>query len=86
MRLLIDRFEDGELAVLETPDGESLLVPRSQLPWYASEGDVVYSLPEDQWQGLVRYAIDEDETLKRLEQAQALRASLPQVDEGDLEL
>jgi hypothetical protein len=86
MRLVIDRFEDNELAVLETPEGESLNILRSQLPWYASEGDVVYPLPEDQWQGLVRFAIDEDETLKRLEEAQALRASLPQVDEGDLEL
>lgn len=86
MPLVIDRFEDNELVVLETPQGESVIVPRSQLPWYASEGDVVFELPEQEWQGEVRYAVDEDETARRLEQAINLRASLPKADEGDVEL
>lgn len=86
MHLVIDRFEDNTLAVLETSEGESRVVPRSHLPWYASEGDVVYELPDNERQGEVRYAVDQGETLKRLEEAMNLRASLPNANEGDIEL
>ena len=84
--MVIDCFEDNALVVLETPEGESVIVPRSQLPWYASEGNVVFELPEDAWQDEVRYAVDQDETLNRLEAAMNLRACLPKADEGDIEL
>ncbi len=86
MPFVIDRFEDNDRVVLETSEGESMILPRSHLPWYASEGDVLLELPKDKWQGEIRYAVDEDETAKRLEQSLNLRASLPKADEGDIEL
>ena len=44
MTYTIDRFEDGGLAVLETDAGESVMVPRAQVPPEAREGDVLLEL------------------------------------------
>ncbi len=86
-RYTIDRFEDAGLAVLETEAGESLQVARATLPSGACEGDVVTALPPSRWVGDLRYAADPDATAQARRSAQALRASLPRLeDEGDLEL
>lgn len=86
MPIIIDRFEDHNLAVLETDTGEAFEVPRSHLPSDAREGDVLTELPGDQQHGEVRYAVDHETTAQRLEEATALRGSLAQAPEGDIEL
>jgi hypothetical protein len=85
MPIIIDRFEN-DLAVLETDDRETIDVPRSHLPPEAKEGDALLELPEDEWQGEVRYAVDHELTDQRRQEAEALRASLATAPDGDLEL
>jgi hypothetical protein len=86
MTYLIDRFEDNGWTVLETDDRETIDVPRSHLPPEAREGDALVELPEDERQGEVRYAVDRELTDQRRQEAEALRASLSTVPDGDLEL
>ena len=69
MSLIIDHFEDKDVAVLETVDGDSLYIPRSHLPPEAQEGSTVHELPEDEWVGEVRYALDTSAATERLEHA-----------------
>lgn len=40
MQLTIDRFE-GDIAVLELESGETMRIPKSELPEETAEGDVV---------------------------------------------
>ena len=47
----LDRFEDAGLAVLETDTGDSLIVPRTELPADVREGDVLSKLPWYSWEG-----------------------------------
>lgn len=83
----LERFEDAGLAVLETDDGESLNIPREELPSDAREGDVLRRLPWYRWTDAVRYALEPDLTAERKQGAQDLRASLKRYeDEGDIEL
>lgn len=82
----VDRFEDNGLAVLETDAGRSLTVPRAHIPLEAREGDVLTELPWYNRDGRVRYAVDPAETERRKREVADIRASLPQADEGDLEL
>ena len=86
MPYTIDRFEDNDLAVLETDDGTTLDVPRAQVPPEAREGDVLLELTENELDGEVRYAVDFEATERRRREVSDLRASLPTVAEGDLEL
>lgn len=86
MPLTIDRFEDAELAVLETNAGESVVVPRAQVPPEAKEGDVLLELGETVVDGPVRYAVDFEATERRKREIAELRASLPRAEEGNLEL
>ena len=87
MPFTIDRFEDNDLMVLETDRGESLDVPRAHVPPEAKEGDVLVELPENEFDGEVRYAVDFDLTEQRKAEAEKLRASLPTLKgEGDIEL
>ena len=87
MHYTLDRFEDAGLAVLETDDGESLNVPREELPQGVREGDVLHRLPWYRWTDAVRYALIADLTKTRKQEAKDLRASLPRhEDEGDIEL
>lgn len=58
MTYIIDRFEDNNLAVLETDDGTTVDVPRTQVPPEAKEGDVLIELAENDFDGEVRYAVD----------------------------
>lgn len=86
MPYILDRFEDNELAVLETDDGTTLDVPRIQIPPEAKEGDVLLELAENELDGELCYAVDFDATEQRRREVSDLRASIPTVDEGDLEL
>lgn len=87
MHYTLDRFEDAGLAVLETDDGESLNVPREELPGGVREGDVLRRLPWYRWTDTVRYALAPELTEARKEEASDLRASLPRHEgEGDIEL
>lgn len=86
MPLIIDRFEDADLAVLETDDGASVVVPRAVVPPEAKAGDVLIELNGGPVDGPLRYAVDFEATERREREAADLRASLPTADEGDLEL
>ena len=86
MPYTLDRFEDNDLAVLETDDGTTLDVPRAQVPPEAREGDVLLELAENELDGEVRYAVDFEATERRRREVSDLRASLPRVAEGDIEL
>ena len=86
MYYIIDRFENNNLAVLETDNGTTLDVPRDHLPPEAHEGDVLVELNGGDLGGEVRYAVDFEATEQRRREASDLRASLPTVDESDLEL
>ena len=86
MPYIIDRFEDGDLAVLETDEGTMVDVPRAQVPPEAKEGDVLIELAENDLDGEVRYAVDFEATEQRHQEAADLRASILQAPEGDLEL
>ena len=86
MPYTLDRFEDNDLAVLETDDGTTLDVPRAQVPPEAREGDVLLELAENELDGEVRYAVNFEATERRRREVSDIRASLPRVAEGDLEL
>ena len=86
MLYTLDRFEDNDLAVLETDDGATIDVPRAQVPPEAKEGDVLLELTENELDGDVRFAVDLEATERRRREVNSLRASLPTVAEGDLEL
>ncbi len=87
MPFSIDRFEDNDLVVLETDDRKSLDVPRAHVPPEAKEGDVLVELPENEFDGDVRYAVDYELTEQRKAEVEQLRASLPTLKgEGDIEL
>ena len=86
MPYTLDRFEDNDLAVLETDDGTTLDVPRIQIPPEAHEGDVLVELPENELGGEVKYAVDFDATEQKRREVSDLRASIATVEDGDLEL
>lgn len=77
---VVDQLE-GEWAVLETPERERLEVPRSQLPDDAREGSLLLRHDDS---GEVTFTVDHEAGAKRLEEMEALRASLPKAPEGDL--
>lgn len=87
-RYIIDRIEEG-LAHLESGDGPELLIPASWLPAGAAEGDVLTVSSEttaDSPTLTLTFRLDSLATIKRLEQARALRSSLKRGPEGDFEL
>ncbi len=87
MTYIIDRFEDNDMVVLETENGEHIDVPRPYAPPEAKEGDVLVELPESELDGDVKYAVNYEQTERRKNEAERLRASLPTFKgEGDIEL
>ena len=80
---IVDQLE-GEIAVLETPERERLEVPRDDLPDDAEEGSLL--LRHEDEEGEVTFTVDHEAGAKRLEEAKALRGSLPQAPEGDIDL
>lgn len=54
MLYILDRFEDNDLAVLETDDGTTRDISRNQISPEAKEGDVLLELPKNELDGEVR--------------------------------
>ena len=87
MLYTFERFEDAGLAVLETENGDSQVVPRAELPPDVREGDVLEPLPWYRWRGEVRYHVEQTLSAERRRESEQLRATLPALpDEGDIEL
>ncbi len=78
---VVDQLE-GDIAVLETPDKERLELPWGDLPEDAEEGSMLVRHEDDE--GKVSFTVDHEAGAKRLEEVEALRASLPKAPEGDL--
>jgi hypothetical protein len=84
---VIDRIEDGLIAVLEDDQERTLSVPANWLPQDLQEGDVLQVAIADTEAGrAVRFEIDRDATRRLRDEASALRASLDRAPEGDIEL
>lgn len=81
----VDRFEDGDIAVLEEETGEHILVARSLLPAETTE-DSILSLIESAEGEPATYRLEPSLTAKRKEDMTALRSSLPKGPSGDIEL
>ena len=83
----LDRFEDNGVAVLEKDDGTTFDLPAEWLPEDAQEGSVLsFELSREGGSSSMSFTVEEVATAQRLEQAKALRASLIQASEGDIEL
>ncbi len=78
---VVDQLE-GDIAVLETPERERLELPRGELPDDAEEGSMLIRHEDEE--GNVSFTVDHEARAKRLEEVEALRASLPKAPEGDL--
>ncbi len=78
---IVDQLE-GAVAVLETPERERLELPRDDLPEDAEEGSMLVRRQNEG--GDVTWTVDHEAGAKRLEEMEALRASLPRAPEGDL--
>jgi len=84
---VIDRFEDNDWTILEREDGQTFNVPTGWLPDEAQEGHALaLELETEGKESRLRFVLDEEETAKRLKQAEELRDSLSKGPEGDLEL
>lgn len=46
MRIVIDRFE-GELAVIELPNGNMINCPKAMLPYDVKEGDIISTVVDE---------------------------------------
>lgn len=86
-RYVIEALEHPELATLEAPGGDAVVVPRSWLPARAREGDVLTTLATHASadEG-VRFEIDAAATEERRRALQERRDGLPSAPSGDLEL
>ncbi len=80
----VDRFE-AETAVLENDRGETVNVPRAQLPAGAREGSVLtsHAVASGAPAGLV---LDAEATAKRLTDVRRLRDQLASGPRGDISL
>ncbi len=84
----IDRFEDGDWAVLEDDDARTFNIPRAWLPSTAREGDVVRCVQRDDAAGSrsVSFALDSAARAEQLSRARQLRDRLPRGPKGDVTL
>ncbi len=84
----IDRFEDGDWAVLEDSHARTFNVPREWLPSTAREGDVVRCVQGGHTAGSrsVSFELDSTSRAERLSRARQLRDRLPRGPKGDLSL
>ena len=92
--ITIDRFEDNDLAVLESRKGTENMevmnfsVPRSWLPEDCQEGDIltVTSLATGLNEGTLTFAIDKEGTARASQEISNLRESLNKAPDGDIDL
>lgn len=84
---ILERLEDNGVAVLEREDGTTFDVPAEWLPEGVQEGHVL-SLERsgEAEKSTLTFTVQEEATAQRLEEAKALRGSLAQAPEGDMEL
>ena len=84
----IDRFEDGDWAVLEDNNARTFNIPRAWLPPTASEGDVVRCVPRDDAADSrsVSFELDSASRAEQLARARQLRDRLPRGPKGDVSL
>ncbi len=84
----IDRFEDGDWAVLENSQSHTFTIPRTWLSPSAREGDVVRCdwRDEDSSSRVVSFTLDAGLRAERLDRARELRDSLPSGPKGDVSL
>jgi hypothetical protein len=87
-RYIIDRFEDGDWAVLEADAQRRVTVLRSWLPASAREGDVLTLSEQDEHAGakILRFEVDMAARVVRLEEARQLRQRLPEGPKDDISL
>ena len=86
-RYVVDALEHPDLATLEGPGGNTIVVPRSWLPAGAREGDVLTTLDAAaQADVSARFAVDAGATEERRRALQERRDGLPKAPSGDLEL
>ena len=85
-RHVVDALEHRDLATLEGPDGETVVVPRSWLPEGVREGDVLTTLATHRDATGARFSIDAAATEARRRALQERRDGLPKAPAGDLEL
>ena len=87
-RYTIDRFENGDWAVLEDEQARMIRVPMSWVPKGAHEGDVLTgSAPIDSASGdPARLEIDPVATEERRARAEHLRNKLRRGPKGDISL
>lgn len=84
----VDRFEDGDFAVLEDEQARTFSVPRHWLPSTAREGDVltVSETVSDTSHRIVRFELEPAARDERLTNARRLRDGLPRGPKGDISL
>lgn len=66
MRAVIDRFE-GENAVIETYEGNHVIIPKKDIAPCAKEGDIIESADE-KW-----YVLGKESSIKRKDMAKRLK-------------
>ena len=85
----LDRFDDGDWAVLEVDANRTFRIPRSWVPAEAKEGDVL-RVNEDRNASAtvsgVNMAIDAEATRERLHRVEDLRQRIPRAPKGDVSL
>ena len=84
----VDRFEDGDWAVLEVAANRTFRIPRSWVPTNAKEGDVLAVDVDLKNTSTVTLSItiDPEATRERLREADELRQRLPRAPKGDISL
>jgi hypothetical protein len=87
-RYAIDRFENGDWAVLEDDQARTFRLPRQWLPSEAKEGDIVRVVEYGATAATRRLelALDSDAREERLDRARKLRNQLPRGPKGDVSL
>ena len=87
-RYTIDRFEDGDWAVLEDDEARTFRVPRHWVPTSAREGDVLKATEAaaEPASRTIRFELDTATRAERLADAERRRARLRRGPKGDIPL
>lgn len=98
---VVDRFEDGDLMILERDDGENFVLPRSWLPSGVEEGSVLrlelaksgHDRPAARPKAAAQeastqltFTVDNQETKRRRQERRDQRERLRKAPDGDIEL
>lgn len=86
-RYTVDRFEDGNWAVLEDERGRRFNVPRGWIPSEAREGDVLKVSAQPATEGnTLHFDLDPESREQRLTEVTRRREALPRGPKGDISL